>query len=125
MTTNGNSFLRRWAAIAALLALTGCAAYPAEPGGYATGYYDGPSYEGLYGYNGFGIADWGSYPHFYHDGRWGHAGWDQHGAAQHEGFVHPQFAWHGAAGGLQRGIGAPHGGFAHIGMAGHGGGARG
>lgn len=110
-----NSQMRRWAAIAAVLALTGCAAYPGEPDGYAMGYYDSPVYDGAYGYDGFGIGYWGAYPHGYHDGHWDHVGWEQRGGAG------PHFAWHAAPGGVQHGFGGPHGGFAHVSMAGHAG----
>lgn len=112
-------FPGRWVAIAALLALSGCAGYSTGPDGYATGYYDGPVYDGLDGYNGFGLADWDSYPHFYHDGHEWHPYRDGYGAnAGHDDFAHTHVAWHGGSHG---GFGAPHGGFAHVSMAGHGG----
>jgi hypothetical protein len=116
MMTNRNSYLRRWAAIGAVLALTGCAAYPGEPDGYAMGYYNGPINDGLYGYDDFGIGARGPYSHGYHDGHWDHGGWDHHGA----GGAH--FAWHGAPGG-----GSSHVSMAdHFGgMGGHGGGGHG
>ncbi len=116
--TNRTSYLRRWTAIAAVLAVTGCAAYSGAPDGYAMGYYDSPFYDGLDGYDGVGIGYGGVYPYGYHEGHRGHVGWDQHAA-------HSNFAWHGAPGGVQHGFGAQHGGFAHISMAGHGGGMGG
>jgi hypothetical protein len=128
MTTNKASSLCRWAATAALLALTGCAAYPGDPTGYAAGYYDGPAYDGWYGYDGFGIDGWGGYPYDYHgyDHHWGHAGWGSHGSGVlHDGGAYPHFAWHRAPGGLHGGMGGLHGGFAHAAMGGHGGGGHG
>jgi hypothetical protein len=134
MKTNRISLLCRWTAIAALLAFTGCAGYPIGSDGYATGYYNGPDYDSLYGYNdygydGFGLGDFGFYPYFDHDH---HADRDDHHfVGSHDGFTHQHFASHGAPGGFEHGFGGPHGGFAHsggfahIGMGGHGGHARG
>jgi hypothetical protein len=119
MKTNRILPLCRWTAIAALLAFTGCAAYPTGSDGYATGYYDGSIYDGLYGYDGFGVGDFGVHPYGDHGH---HADGDYHHfAGSHDGFMHQ----HGALGGFQHGIGAPHGAFAHVGMAGHGGGGHG
>jgi len=115
----------RWGAVAALLVLAGCAAYPAEPGPVA-GYCDDPAWcSGLYPDGEFGVYEFaGGYP-FYHG--WGH----HHDGFHHVGGVHPGFgahdfamhdALHAGVGGFHPGFGGFHGGFTHIGMAGHMGG---
>jgi hypothetical protein len=88
--------LLRWSALAALLGIAGCAAYPAGPG-YASGYYAAPAYPGWYGYGGLGIIGWGGYPYAarWHHGwhpHWHHGFDHAHFAAGHHGFGHPHFA---------------------------------
>jgi hypothetical protein len=121
----------RWIVGAALLAVAGCAAYPAEPTAVA-GYCDNPAWcVGPYPDYGFGIYDYtGVYPYDHHwwhhdDGfhHFGgvHPGFDHHFAMQ-DGF-HPGFGgFHHGFAGVHHGFGGMHGGFAHVGMAGHAGG---
>jgi hypothetical protein len=119
----------RWAAVAALLVVTGCAADPVEPGEVATYCADPAWCVGSYPDDGLGLYDdAGLYPYYGGYGWWHgdhgfhhgwHPGFAHHDFAMHEG-VHPGF------GGFHPGFGGFHGGFAHIGMAGgHFGGGRG
>ena len=146
--------LCRCAAIAALLATTGCAAYE-SPGyasgyGYAPGYYDN-SYDGGW-YDGGGIIGWGGgYPYGYghrdDHGRWGNSGGDhpssvalRDGGAHlgYGGFAGPHLGIGagphlgigagphlGIGAGPHLGIGAMHGGPAFAGGFGHASGGRG
>lgn len=99
------SHAARGLALAALLGMAGCAAYPGGSD-YSVGYYDGAAYPGWYDGGGIGLIGWGG-PY--------HPGW-------HHGFDHPHFA-----GGFHPGFGHggfAHGGFGHAGFA-HAGGGHG
>lgn len=126
MTMRGYGILARWAVAAALLALAGCAAYPAGYAGGYSGYYGapyfGPSYydaapyyPGWYGW-GAGLALYGGgYPRWHNHG-WHHFAGHPHGFGGHP-FAGGHFAGH--PGGFH-GIGGGHGGFARaVGHAAH------
>jgi len=106
-----------------MLALAGCAAYPAEPGEVATYCADPAWCSGPYPDDEMGLFDYtGVYPYYdgwWHGGHRFHHGWDP-------GFAHDHFAMHGAVhpgfGGFHAAAGGFHGGFARVGMAGHFGG---
>jgi hypothetical protein len=112
----------KYAAVAAWLALSGCAVYPSEPAAYAPGYYPYPAYDGLYGSTGFALGGWGPYPY----GFIRRHPWDHRSHFANHGFGHPHigrfggFHGHGGMGhgGMGHG-GMGHGGMGHVGMMGH------
>jgi len=98
----------RLAAISVMLALAGCAAYPAQPTGMA-GYYGWSGYDpGPYTDYGFydGVGVYPLYAYGFH-------GHDFHHFAGHPGFEHGGVARHGFDGG-----------FDHVGMNSHFGGGH-